>query len=242
MVRKKTVKEKSQKQEQRTAKQLDKIITSNGEVILVDAEDYPELSKYTWRIGTRGYATAKIQGTQVLMHRFILGLKEPTIQCDHIDHNPLNNRKSNLRICNQTLNNANRTKYKSKESIYKGVRPSGSKWRAIGTYKGTQYNLGSYNSEIEAGMAYNIFAKKYFGEFAILNNVPDDIIPKRIESSNPYKFINFNKSKNKWQVRITINGVRKQIATVKLLDDAIIAYNKFIIENELQKDFEIIEV
>ena len=42
-------------------------------------------------------------------------------QVDHINRNPLDNRRSNLRICTQQDNAKNKSKYKNNNSGFKGV-------------------------------------------------------------------------------------------------------------------------
>jgi hypothetical protein len=86
---------------------------------------------------------------------------------DHIDGNPLNNQRNNLRICTHhqnCLNNRgcgkNRYKgvYKIKNTIYSRIQ-----------YNGIDRYLGSFKTEEEAAMAYDKEALVLFGEFANLN-------------------------------------------------------------------------
>ena len=93
---------------------------------------------------------------------------------DHIDHNILNNRKSNLRICTQSENSINRYKMKNCTSQYKGVslqRGRRKKWRTQINIDGKQTLIGNYYTEIEAAKAYNRVAIKLFGDFALTNQL-----------------------------------------------------------------------
>lgn len=94
--------------------------------------------------------------------------------CDHINHDTLDNRRDNLRICTVSQNNMNRKKSrKTQSSIYKGVcwYARSRKWIARIKYYETKYHLGYFDSEIEAAKAYNNKARELFGEFAKLNNL-----------------------------------------------------------------------
>lgn len=107
--------------------------------------------------------------TTLFLHRTILNpSKEKVI--DHIDHNGLNNRRSNLRICTQTQNVANQRKGKG-SSNFKGVywNKREQKWRAGIGYKGKDFHLGYFKDELEAAKAYDKAAKDLWGEFAKLN-------------------------------------------------------------------------
>src|SRR3990167_7283870 len=93
---------------------------------------------------------------------------------DHINGNKLDNRKNNLRFCNQQGNSANMDKHGKYK--YKGITlctdwNRKKKWGAQISIKRKNMHLGRYLTPEEAALAYNIAAIKYFGEFARLNKI-----------------------------------------------------------------------
>lgn len=93
-------------------------------VALVDEEDFETLKKFRWHVDKLGrsfYASRNItvngKRQRIFMHWEVLNSK----WIDHIDHDGLNNQKSNLRFCTRQENNMNRRKSENKSSIYKGV-------------------------------------------------------------------------------------------------------------------------
>jgi len=92
---------------------------------------------------------------------------------DHINGNGSDNRISNLRGCSNTENNMNRGPNKNSTSKYKGVcwDNRDSHWYASIGLSGNKKNLGYFNTEKEAAIAYNKAAKIHFGEYAYLNEV-----------------------------------------------------------------------
>ncbi len=159
---------------------MKKIPLSKDKHTIVDDEDYEKLSKYKWHY-SGGYAhrfhvfkelpLEQIR-VSVSMARIIMGLyNDDKREVDHKNRNRLDNRKSNLRICNRSQNMANKLSLKGSSSKYKGVVwvKRDKIWRAgIGlNYK--IYHIGYFDSEIEAAKAYDKKAKELFGEFACLN-------------------------------------------------------------------------
>jgi hypothetical protein len=90
---------------------------------------------------------------------------------DHIDRNAQNNHVSNLRWATRQENDRNRSPIDDCSSKYKGVRRrnKGKPWRVTITLNGVPKNLGSFDCEHNAAMAYNEAATLYFGEYACLN-------------------------------------------------------------------------
>ena len=141
---------------------------SNGDVVIVDAEDYKRLSKYGWRAAHGGrYAYVTVP-----MHRFIIEAPEGT-EVDHINGNVLDNRKENLRVCTRSQNIANTRKPRRKKgcsSVFKGVSwdKTNKTWVARVQPNGKVYRK-TFKTELAAARAYDEMAKQHFGEFARTN-------------------------------------------------------------------------
>ena len=90
---------------------------------------------------------------------------------DHINHNGLDNRRENLRICTNAENQRNRGKQKNNTSGYKGVdwRKDHKKWRARINKDNKTIHIGYYNIIEEAARAYDAKAKELHGKYAQLN-------------------------------------------------------------------------
>ena len=104
------------------------------------------------------------------MHRFLLNPKKNEI-VDHINHNRVDNRLFNLRICNAGINGHNQIKQINLTSKYKGVyfENSTKKYRVEIQCNKKRYKLGRFNTDIEAAEEYNKKAKELYGENVNLN-------------------------------------------------------------------------
>ncbi len=150
-----------------------RIPLTRGKFALVDAEDYYQLSKFKWCAagGTNTfYAAASWRGKGVTMHRVIMAPPDHLV-VDHIDHNGLNNCKSNLRLCTHAQNIRNTRPTKGTSSRYKGVcwNKDAKKWRASIRLNRKSQHIGHFENEIDAAKAYDEKAAEVFGEFACLN-------------------------------------------------------------------------
>jgi hypothetical protein len=152
---------------------MKEIKLSQGEVALVNDEDYIFLNQWKWyadRHSNTFYAATKINSKKCYMHRIILNATKNVI--DHRDGNGLNNQRNNIRSCSQSENLRNQKKVKG-ISKYKGVffSRASNKWTSQIKIDDKKIHLGLFGSEIDAAFAYNQAAKKHFGEFANINIV-----------------------------------------------------------------------
>jgi hypothetical protein len=156
------------------------ISLTNGGYAIIDDEDYPLFADRKWRKSMGGYAvrcyrdqTGKVQYES--MHRIILGLRDSKVDADHINGDRLDNQRSNLRIATRQQNMQNRRSARNSASQYKGVsKYTKNRWRACIYPNDKQIHLGLFASELEAAKAYDIAARKHYGEFARLN-FPDAV-------------------------------------------------------------------
>lgn len=159
------------------------IQVNNGKLFaMVDDFDFDRVSAYKWFVSAkRTYPFSKkwVNGKRITfsMHRFILELPKNSFFVDHIDRNPLNNLRSNLRLCNSSQNQANKLRKTKKTSgNFKGVyfRKNKNAFVSEITCMRKRHYLGLFRSEIDAARAYNDMAIKLFGEFALLNLIPEE--------------------------------------------------------------------
>ena len=144
-----------------------KVITKKGEEILIDADDFERVKKYSWCISKTGYPVANINGKVIKLHRYLLKLNNPKIIVDHINRNTLDNRKSNLRICTALENSRNTSVSKNNKTGHLGIsKTKEGKFRARIMVNRKEIRLGNYEKINDAIKARKKAEKKYFGSFA----------------------------------------------------------------------------
>jgi hypothetical protein len=142
--------------------------TQKGEEFYFDLEDYDKIKDYQW-VTKDGYcetiAWNPSDGSQhkLRLHRLIMGvenIKDFNCQVDHININPLDNRKANLRIVDNKTNNANKNPYRADGSKI-GVRKCRNKWVSDITINHKVIRLGRYDNYEDAVQARLNAEKKY---------------------------------------------------------------------------------
>lgn len=148
--------------------------------VLIDIEDFDRVIQHEWLVhwmAGGGYrcvkAGARKRERHMYLHRFILDAPGDKF-VDHKRHNALDNRRSQIRLCDHRLNCINSRRL-SGSSRFRGVswNKRRGKWAVIvGSWRLGRYKfLGYFADEIDAARAYNAFAVAEYGEFAYLNPV-----------------------------------------------------------------------
>lgn len=146
-----------------------------GKYILVDNEDFALINQYKWYFN-KGYAERIIyvKGSgrdrpkkyMQSVHRLIMDAPKGK-SVDHINHDGLDNRRENLRVCSHMQNMNNIRMPKNNTSGYKGVRwhKGAQKWIAEIRCMGTRYYLGLYTNVDDAVNAYKEKATMLRGDY-----------------------------------------------------------------------------
>ena len=156
---------------------MKKIKLTQCKYALVNDEDFEYLNQFHWSVDGSGYPqrAIKINGKHrpIRMHRDILKLNAGE-HADHINHDKLDNKRTNLRKCTQQENNRNMPMLKTNTSGYRGVYEKkdkfrNNKWVSEIHVNNKKIHLGLFKTPEDAAQAYNKAAQQYFGEFARLN-------------------------------------------------------------------------
>lgn len=157
---------------------MKRIPLTKGKEALVDDQDYEYLMQWKWCING-GYAGRRARPHFYYMHKEIatkrLGFPSE-LKADHINGNPLDNRRGNLRPATQQMNGINAGLCSANSSGFKGVSLCNKTktWAAYVHVRDQKHHLGYFDSKVDAAKAYNKAAKKHFGEFAWLNPIPEE--------------------------------------------------------------------
>ncbi|MGB8014162.1 MAG: AP2 domain-containing protein [Terriglobales bacterium] len=153
---------------------------TRGYAAFVDDADYERVmavGQWNAQVERSGNVYAvrsiKVEGKRAasqLMHRFILGITDSKVRVDHKNRYPLDNRRNNLRIATPSQNAAN-SRARGGTSRFAGVswHMRCGKWRARIRPNGSTIHLGLFANELDAALAYDVAARKHFGEFAKCN-------------------------------------------------------------------------
>src|SRR3990167_1954504 len=134
---------------------------TGGKFAQVDDDDYESVSRFPWY--AKRHSPGKFQAARstyfpktgkretILMHRALLRVGAGLL-VDHVDGDPLNNKRENLRACTRSQNKQNAVRHRNCQSKFKGVhllRKTG-KWMARITTSGRRMSLGYFADEAEA--------------------------------------------------------------------------------------------
>lgn len=203
--------------------------------IIVDDEDYdvvmelPRIKEGTenhhlkWTVtgekGKERVRTGPPNGPFIYLHHSIMCPSKGECVI-FLTENRLDYRKQNLKVVpGWSVRLGQKRKHKSSfSSKYRGVRKYGNGWAVSISRNSTNCHLGFYLDELHAARAYDIKAKELHGEFAILNNVSEDIVPikyvkKKQETSSKYVGVYLNKRVGLYWSQIRVKGERTFLGT-----------------------------
>jgi len=154
-----------------------KIKLKNCQYFIVDDDMFDSVSKFKWYLDRYGYvrryrrvSEVSLKTSHIYIHRQLMNFPE-NLLVDHINHNKLDNRRQNLRICTKRQNSLNGKKRRGNyTSKYRGVSWSSSNkmWLArVGIY--SKFYSSFHKTEIGAAKKYDELARKYYKEFACPN-------------------------------------------------------------------------
>jgi hypothetical protein len=157
---------------------------TQGQVAIVDDEDFERLSQFSWHAAfypiTQKYVAKRVLATVKqpngrwknlgrTMQAEILGVMSG-LQIDHKNLDSLDNRKENLRWATRQEQARNRKGRSNNRNGYKGIeRIRSGRFRARIGISGRNLHLGCFDTAEEAAKAYDEAARQHFGEFAHSN-------------------------------------------------------------------------
>ena len=154
------------------------ISLTQGQVAIVDTQDYERLAAFKWCATKRSkepspYAMrSDVSGGKkksIYMAREIMGFPSNGLLVDHINHDTLDNRRDNLRIATPEQNRHNSRGQQLSSTKYKGVFEV--KYKIINRFKssivvnGVRKFLGYFPTPELASEAYETEAKNMQGDF-----------------------------------------------------------------------------
>lgn len=130
---------------------------------LIDLEDVEKVKNYKW-CESHGYIICNKLKT--FLHRLIMNCPSDMV-VDHINRNPLDNRKCNLRICTQQQNQTNHGVSSNNTSGTTGVywSKAKNKWNVRIQVNYKQIHLGYFDTLEEAIEVRKKAEIEYFGEY-----------------------------------------------------------------------------
>jgi hypothetical protein len=139
--------------------------SGDGSRVMVDTSDLHLVDGAVWC--RNGYASLRKYGKDIKIHHLIMPQKDG-LEIDHIDRNPSNNRRSNLRYATRSQNAMNRGIQSNSSTGITGVfyEKKTNKWQAHITIRRKRMHLGSFGNVDSAVEARNKGEEEFFGEFA----------------------------------------------------------------------------
>jgi len=125
--------------------------TNKGEAFQIDEEDLERVRLYTWFKRAR-YIASNVNG-HTLLHIYLFGYASTGLEWDHINRDPLDNRRENLRMVTRSENNLNKDYSYQNKSGFRGVHQKHDKWRGAVKVDGKNVYTTVFSTPEEAHKA-----------------------------------------------------------------------------------------
>lgn len=141
----------------------------------IDKEDYEKVSQYKWTLSIHEDEIRIVGNDKELnrigLHQFLLGTIDNKMVIDHINRNPLDNRKANLRVVSRSINSTNAKPRTENKSNIRGVylrkeRPGISKaswiceWSIEGKRHSKSFSVDKYGNDEAFRLAVSLREEK----------------------------------------------------------------------------------
>ena len=143
-----------------------------GKFALIDDEDaYLLVGRRVCVDGTSGYAIVSVNNSSRTLQRYLLSPADYNVYVDHVNHDKLDCRRSNLRLVTPQQSTFNRRTPRHNRSGYLGVfwNRQRDRYMARIVNDGKSYYLGLYADPRDAALAYDKKARELRGEYAYTN-------------------------------------------------------------------------
>lgn len=233
------------------------ILNLKNKIIQISDEDFEYVQELSWHVVKTGKHTPiyyvrhvnKTKKIHIMLHRYIMEKMlnrklEKTELIDHINGDPFDNRRENLRIVNRHQSKWNTKVGRNNKSTYKGVIKcrNDKMWISQIVHNQKRIRLGTFRTAILAAEKYDDAANHYYGEYARLNfpnRKPEQFIPHNINRPIFKRFKNCSsqyigvhkKPSGKYCAQIRFDkGKTKTLGTFDNEEDAAKAYDKEMVE------------
>lgn len=219
---------------------------TQGLSALVDDADYEKFGHLNWKAhknGKKYYATMNYKDgekfRQLTLHREIMNPPKGMF-VDHINGNPLDCRRENMRLVTSSQNAMNRRLRSDNKLGVVGVSKTKSgKYAAYYSVSGKMKHLGRFATLEEAKVAREAAEAQHYGEYVrskdrLIENLPvanpeykpNQLHRKRVNNTSGRMGVSFFPRMKAWRARIRLNYKEKTIGYFKTFEEAVAAREK----------------
>lgn len=143
-------------------------VTNTDQLFLIDDDDWERVKSFKWVAHPEGYAYAWIDGSMVLLHRFIMQTPKG-LEVDHIHGIRWDNRKSQMRNCTSRVNRMNKTEKRTLAG-WRNIRLATCGYQVRFTRRPKEFHLGTYKTLEEAQAARDAYLQKTEPNFELIKS------------------------------------------------------------------------